>query len=275
VGGLRALSGLFLRQLEHRKSLWLIVGLVAVMILVGYFVDRSMQTALEQGESYDVATRRARTALSSYTEQVKGYAVALVMLTAALIAPAARRDGTAQFVMGLSVSRYRLAAAQATALALFLAAAVFVMHCGYAIAARKVDPLTPLELALGWVGLLVPLLLMAATVFSLSLSKPAAVSWIVLLGLPYLALPLAEALMSQFPERTTVRLEYLVDNLQMLFPSHQDVVVWPRLSLGLATSPAAHWGLEWTHACLASLFWVALGLWMYRNLDLGSRTPTR
>jgi ABC-type transport system involved in multi-copper enzyme maturation permease subunit len=271
------LTALFLKQLVRRKSLWAVVAVVGAMLLVGYLVQKQMDEALRDGVRYDVATRRAASTLDAFASQIRGFSVALVLLVSALVAPAARKDGTAQFLLSLSVGRYRLAAAQFAALSAFLSAVVFVIHAGYVFAARDLGVTSPAQIGLAWATLLGPLGLAAAVVFSLSLSRPAMVVYAVLIAVPYVALPLAEAATNEWPQRAPFWAPRLVDGLEFLFPKTESVILWPRLGLdpGSGEPPVSRWGWTLAQHGLACTFWIALGLWLYRGHDLGSRTPTK
>jgi hypothetical protein len=96
---------LFWQQLIRRKSLWIVMAVVGVALLVNYTIQSEMKAMLEDGVRYDIATRRAAASLESYAGQIRMGSVFLVLAIAALVAPPARRDGTTQFVLTLSVSR--------------------------------------------------------------------------------------------------------------------------------------------------------------------------
>ena len=269
---------LFWQQLIRRKSLWIVVGLAALVSLINLAVYSQMQQLLEQGVRYDIATRRAVAQLEGYAGEIRVWAFVLVVAVAALVAPPARRDGTTQFVLGLSVSRRRLALAQFGALALFLLIGTLVTHLGYSVAAWRLGVLRIPEALFAWVVLYAPLLLAAAPSFALSLTRPALVVYGVLLGIPYLLLTLLESLtgiegISRLPVGLRVLTARVFDNLQLFFPDWASLIPWPELVARTPERPPLPaLGLEWTHAVAASLFWVVWGVWAYRRFDLGSRT---
>ena len=277
MGQFISLTGLFLKQLLRRKSLWIVVAVVGAMALVNYLVYKQLQDALGQGASYDVATRRATSVLTGFAGQIRGLSVALVLLVSALVAPAARKDGTAQFVLCLSVDRHRLAAAQFAALSGFVVPAVLVLHCGYVLAASRLGAMSAVEMLAAWWALLAPLWLASLVVFSLSLSRGAITVYGILIGVPYLLLPLVGAAIGEWHALVPMTVTRLVDNVGLLFPKPEDMIVWPHLNLDVrsAEPPFPRWSWELAHHGLASGFWIALGLWRYRGLDLGSRTPTK
>jgi hypothetical protein len=277
MGQFTSLTVLFLKQLLRRKSLWIVVAVFGAMALVNYVVYKQMQDALGQGASYDLATRQATSALAGFAAQIRGFSIALVLLVSALVAPAARKDGTAQFVLCLSVDRYRLAAAQFAALSGFVVPAVLVIHGGYALAASRLGAMSSMELLTAWSALLAPLLLASLVVFSLSLSRGAIAVYGVLIGVPYLLLPLLGGAIGEWHAYLPLQTTRLVDNLSLLFPKPEDIVVWPHLGFEVHSTepPFPRWGWELAHHGFASAFWIALGFWRYRNLDLGSRTPSK
>jgi hypothetical protein len=272
---------LFWQGLIRRKSLWLVVAVVGVVLLVNYTLQSEMRQMLEEGVRYDIATRRAAQALESYAQQIRQASGFLVLVIAALVAPPARRDGTTQFVLTLSVSRVRMALAQYGALAVFISLAVLVVHAGYMVAAYRLGTLRWSEALLGWPLLLVPLLLVATASFSLSLTRPALLVYGILLGVPYILLPVLEGWVgsweaAQVPLSLRQSSASVIDNLGLLFPRWGELVIWPRLSLPTPERPPLpSWGLEAIHALSATAFWVATGLWAYRRQDFGSRLPTK
>jgi ABC-type transport system involved in multi-copper enzyme maturation permease subunit len=277
MGQFTSLTVLFLKQLLRRKSLWIVVAVFGAMALVNYVVYKQMQDALGQGASYDVATRQATSALTGFAGQIRGFSIALVLLVSALVAPAARKDGTAQFVLCLSVDRFRLAAAQFAALSAFVVAAVLVVHGGYVLAASRLGAMSTMELLAAWSTLLAPLLLASLVVFSLSLSSGAITVYGVLIGMPYLLLPLLGGVIGQSHAHLPMAMTRLIDNVRLLFPKAEDMIVWPHLGLDVQATepPFPRWAWDLAHHGFASAFWIALGLWRYRSLDLGSRTSTK
>ncbi len=82
--------------------------------------------------------------------------------------------------------------------------------------------------------------------------------------------------LTRLPLALQIGLARIVDNLQLFFPDWTALIPWPSLVLRTPERPPLPaLGLEWTHALAASLFWVLWGLWAYRRLDLGSRTPQK
>lgn len=276
----RSLVWLFWQQLIRRKSLWIVVALAGVVLLINFVIAAQMKGMLEEGVRYDIATRKAAAALDSYAGQVRQWSVVLVLVVGALVAPPARKDGTTQFVLTLSVSRRRLALAQFGALALLIVAGALVVHAGFAVASYRLGVLNLREASLSWLFLLVPLLLWATTSFSLSLTRPALLVYAILLGIPYLLLPLLAAFIGSWSTRVpeTVRLlaSRVVDNWSLLFPDVATLIAWPRAVFPTAVRPPwPTWPWEGLHALAAIGFWVAIGFWTYRRFDFGSRTPTK
>jgi hypothetical protein len=277
---LRSLVWLFWQQLIRRKSLWIVVALAGVVLLINFMIAAQMKGMLEQGIRYDIATRKAVAALDSYAGQVRQWSVVLVLVVGALVAPPARKDGTTQFVLTLSVSRRRLALAQFGALALFIVAGTLVVHAGFAVASYRLGVLSLREASVSWLFLLVPLLIWATTSFSLSLTRPALLVYAILLGIPYLLLPLLTAFIGSWntkvPEAARLLASRVVDNWSLLFPGVATLIVWPRAVLPAAVRPPwPAWPWEALHAVAAIGFWVVIGLWTYRRYDFGSRTPTK
>jgi hypothetical protein len=272
---------LFWQQLIRRKSLWIVMALVGVVLLINGAIQSEMKEMVEQGVRYDIATRRAAASLERYAEQIRQGAIVLALVVGALVAPPSRRDGTTQFVLTLSVSRARLALAQYGALATFILAGTLVVHAGYMAAAYHVGVMRVSEALLAWPSLLAPSLLVAAASFSLSLTRPALLVYGILLGIPYLALPVVEMFVGSWKQQNVFLLVRLfsarwIDNLDLLFPRLAPLVIWPKLALPTPERPPfPAWGLEALHALAATAFWVVIGLWAYRRHDFGSRIPTK
>jgi hypothetical protein len=276
----RSLVWLFWQQLIRRKSLWIVMALAGAVILINFVIAAQMKGMLEQGIRYDIATRKAAAALDSYAGQVRQWSVVLVLVVGALVAPPARKDGTTQFVLTLSVSRRRLALAQFGALALLIIAGTLVVHAGFAVASHRLGVLNLREASISWLFLLVPLLIWATTSFSLSLTRPALLVYAVLLGIPYLLLPLLAAFIGSWstkvPEAVRLLASRVVDNWSLLFPNVATLIVWPRAVLPTAVRPPwPAWTWEGLHALAAIGFWVVTGFWTYRRYDFGSRIPTK
>jgi hypothetical protein len=271
---------LFWQHLVRRKSLWVVVALVGGAMLIDLVIQSQVKGMLEDGIRYDIATRRAAATLDQYVSQIRSAAVFVVLLVGALIAPAARKEGTTQFVLTLSVSRLQLALAQFGALALLISLGAFVVHAGYCVAAYRLGILKVPEAFFGWVVLGIPLLLLATTSFALSLTRPALVVYAVLLGVPYLVAPLLNEWVGSWTTRVPETLRFmsarLVDNLGLLFPDPELLIVWPRLWAAVPQRPPyPSWGLETLHHLAAVALWIAVGLWAYRRHDFGSRIPTK
>jgi ABC-type transport system involved in multi-copper enzyme maturation permease subunit len=271
---------LFWQQLIRRKSLWIVVALVGVVLLINGIIQSQMREMVEQGVRYDIATRRAAQSLESFASQIRWGAIVLALVVGALVAPPSRRDGTTQFVLTLSVSRSRLALAQYGALATFILVGTLVVHVGYMFAAYHVGVMRVSEALLAWPSLLVPCLLIASASFSLSLTRPALLVYGILLGIPYLALPVIEMYVGTWKESVFLALRLFaargIDNLDLLFPRLAALVIWPRLALPTPERPPfPAWGLEALHGLAATAFWVVIGLWAYRRHDFGSRIPTK
>ena len=92
------LVGLFAKQLARQKSLWIVAAVLGSTFLIGHLAQRGFEQALGEGESVEIATRRAVAVLEDYAEQARRLAVVLVLMVSALVAPRARRDGTVQFL---------------------------------------------------------------------------------------------------------------------------------------------------------------------------------
>ncbi len=189
---------------------------------------------------------------------------------------AGRRNGTAQFVLSLGVRRDVLAAAQYCALALVLVAATLILHVGFAVAGLKTGALGGHEAALAWVTLLPALLAVAACVFALSLTASAPETYLVFLGIPFLtsALP---SIISGFPKGFPLWLARGIENLGLLFPDPDQLVLWPHLSFGrsLGGTPLPQWTWPLAQSAAAVAFWIVLGLWRHWRHDFGSRTALK
>ena len=271
------LTSLFLKQLIRRKSLWIVFIIFAGMVSINYMIQSRMDEAIGQGISVDIATRQAASALESFAGQVRWSSVFLILIVSALVAPQARKDGTTQFVMTLSVNRLRLAFSQYMALSVLVFASVLIVHVGYVIAAQKLGIITIAEMAFSWVFLLIPLMLFSAVIFSFSLSHSTIVTYIVFMAIPYLAIGLAEAGVHQWAEHVPMVLVRFVDNVELLFPKMEGLIIWPKLTFGVVskTPPFPNWTWQIVHTVFASLFWILLGFWFYRHYDFGSRTATK
>jgi hypothetical protein len=271
---------LFWQHLIRRKSLWVVIALVGIVLLINAVIQSQMKGMLDEGVRYDIATRRATATLEGYAEQIRQGAALLVLIVGALIAPSSRKEGTSQFALTLSVSRFRLAFAQFGALALFILLGALVVHVGYSFAAYRLGILRTADALLGWAVFLVPLLLLAVASFSLSLTRPALLVYVILLGVPYLAVPLLTAFIGSWSTRVPEALRLLssrvVDNVGLLFPDLGPLIVWPKLWFSSpARPPYPAWGWEAFHQMAAVALWVVVGLWAYRRFDFGSRIPMK
>jgi len=273
--GLGALVRLFLRDLARRRFVWFLVIISIVAVVVIRWTTGTVEDAVGSGEPYDIATRRAASQLEGLAETLRTLAYVVAMLIAAQIAPESRKNGTAQFVLSLGVSRNALAGAQLSALLLSVTAGVLLLHGGVAIAGLRSEAVTPVEAAAGWVTLLVPLLLVSASAFALSLSSSVVETYLVFFGVPFLtqALPSFTRGGSDAFPGFAMR---AIDNLGLLVPWFDHMSPWPHLAFE-ATSGAPHPEPGWhaTHIALATAFWMVLGLWLHRRHDFGSRTAVR
>ena len=272
---------LFWRHLVRRKSLWVVIAIVGVVMLVNGIVQSQMKGMLENGVRYDIATRRAAAALDTYAEQIRQGAVILVLVVAALIAPSSRKDGTTQFVLSLSVSRLRLAAAQFGALTIFVLLGTLVIQVGYSVAAHRLGILQPAEAVFAWIFLFALLLVIASTSLALSLTRPALVVYAILLGVPYLLLPVLTGFANDWestrvPAGLRLAVARTIENVGLLFPDVGALIVWPKLTWATPERPPLpSWRLEALHELAVVTLWIVIGLWAYRRYDFGSRTPMK
>ncbi len=84
----------FWQHLIRRKSLWVLIALVGVVMLINAAIQSQMKGMLNQGVRYDIATRRAVAALDAYADQIRQGAVLLVLVVGALVAPASNDTRT-------------------------------------------------------------------------------------------------------------------------------------------------------------------------------------
>lgn len=276
----RALIWLFWQQLIRRKSLWIVIAIAGLAVLMNYAISEELEQMLEGGMRYDIATRRAIGTLDAYGGQIRTGAAFFVLIVAALAAPPARRDGTTQFVLTLSVSRLRLAYAQFGALAVLVLLGTLTVHAGYFVAARRLGVMRLDEALFSWLMLLLPLLAVATASFSLSLTRPALAVYAVLLGVPYVLLPVLEGFVDEWSLSVPLALRLVagrtIDSMQLLFPHPDALIVWPRLKpVLLERPPFPAWRWEVLNHLAATALWVVVGLWSYRRHDFGSRTPTK
>jgi hypothetical protein len=276
----RSLVWLFWQQLIRRKSLWIVTTIAGLAVLLNFTISQQMQEMVEDGVRYDIATRRAVGMLDQYAEQARAGAILFVLLVAALVAPPARRDGTTQFVLTLSVSRLRLAVAQFGALTWFVLLGTLIVHVGYCVAAYRLGTLRADEALFSWLLLLLPLVFVAMTSFSLSLTRPALLVYAILLVIPYVLFPVLEGALDEastsIPEALRLAGGRAIDSLQLLFPYPDSLILWPRLGPpAYPRPPFPAWQWEILNYLAATAFWVVAGLWAYRRHDFGSRTPTK
>src|SRR5689334_14583091 len=118
---------LFWLQLIRRKSMWVLVALVGVVLLINTMIASQVKGMLRDGVRYDIATHRAVGFLDFSAGLLRQGALVLAVIVGALVAPGSRKDGTTQFVLTLSVGRLRLALAQFGALALFIVLGTLVI----------------------------------------------------------------------------------------------------------------------------------------------------
>jgi hypothetical protein len=277
MNSLRTLTLLFLKQLICRKWLWIVIVIFASMMLFNYIVQARMERTLGEGVSYDIATRQAASELTSTAANIRAFSVFFVLIVSALVAPASRRDGTTQFVLTLPVSRFKTALAQYAALSVFVLISVLIVHAGYVIAALKFGFMSKEEIALAWILLLIPLMFYSAVIFSLSLAHPAILTYIVFIAIPSIFIGLAEFGIKESADKVPMIAVRFIDNVRLLFPDVDGLILWPKLSPGIAPPdpPFPDWTWQIAHVVLCSFFWILLGLWFYRNYDFGSRTAVK
>jgi ABC-type transport system involved in multi-copper enzyme maturation permease subunit len=275
VTGFGALVRIFLRDLARRRLLWALVLITMAVVAVNYWIAGSVEEAVGNGESWDIATRHAASRLGDLVSWLRPWLGIVVVLFAAQVAPESRRNGTTQFVLSLGVSRNVLAAAQYVALAILLCAAVLIVHAGFSVAGVRTGYLSAQEIALSWITLLVPALATAGAVFALSLTASPLETYLVFLGVPVITRILPGAI-GGFPRVFPLPLVRGIQNFSLLFPEFDELVLWPHLSFGGGTAaphPQWHWAL--VHASAAIAFWVLFGVWLQRRHDFGSRTALK
>jgi hypothetical protein len=274
VTGFGGLVKLFLRDLVRRKFLWVLVVLTLAMVGLTYATTRTMEEAIGNGETWEMATRRATNQLESFASWMRPWLAFAVVLLAAQLAPESRRNGTTQFVLALGVRRHVVAAAQFAALTLVLTAGVLIVHAGFVVAGLRAGNMHANEIAASWVTLLAPLLAIAASVLSISLTASALETYLIFLAVPLLAsiVPTIHGV----PKVVPLALVRALENLNLLVPNPTELTTWPRLTFGDAHGPPSpEWGLLVAQACTALAFWMLLGLWRQSRHDFGSRTATK
>jgi ABC-type transport system involved in multi-copper enzyme maturation permease subunit len=259
------------------KALWIICAVVISMLLLNFYFQSQMNEWLEGGMTYDMATQRASSNLNSMAKQVRTYSVLLVIIVSALIAPASRKNGTTQFVLSMQVTRLRLSIAQYAALAVFITSAVMITHLGFSIAGLYIGSMGLLEVLIGWISLLLPLLVIAAISFSLSTAFSSIAVYITLFGIPFLILPLIDTLMNWKGKWLPVSVARLFDNIGFLFPNPEFLMFWPHLSSGHMVTdppfPIYMWSI--LNFVFATAFWISISYYFFANYNIGSRQPLK
>lgn len=264
---------IFLQQMIRSKALWIMSGILALMILLNFYYQNQMREWLQEGMTYDMATQKAASNLKQLANDICEFSILFILIISALVAPASRKNGTAQFVLGMQISRFQLALSQFWALSVFIAAAVIIIHLGFGIAALHVNYIGLAELLFGWLPFLLILLITSAAVFSLSLSFSSIMVYIIIYGVPYVLLSLLEALIQWKGQWVPVAIARLIDNIGLLFPDLRMLIFWPHLFPETAVTdppyPIWHWPI--LNFLFAAGFWIALGYYFYRNYNIGSR----
>lgn len=273
MGPFLTLVKIFLLQLIRSKALWMVSGLLLAMLLLNVYYQSQFEEFMEEGKTYEIATKEVSGRLKDIAVQLKSYAVYFVMVIAALVAPASRKNGTTQFVLTMQVSRLQSALSQFTALSIFIGASVLVTHLGFCIAALRVDFLGFPELLLSWISFLLPLLSIAAVSFSISLVCSPVAVYLILFGIPFLLLPLLDSLMTWKGEWVPVAIARLIDNIGFLFPEAGSFIFWPYLSPNMMISdpPYPVWTWSVLNFVFATVFWILAGYFFFHKLNIGSR----
>lgn len=272
-----SLVKLYIKQLVHSKTLWIIGIIIAGMFIMNYFVRSNMDEILGSGASYDIASRKATSLLNNIAGTIRSYAAVIIVIVSALVAPQSRKNGTTQFVLSLSIGRYRLAFAQFCALALFIVLSIFILHIGFVACAGQYGVLNLSEIAFSWVYLLLPLLLYAVIVFVFSLSFSAIETYIVFLAIPAVGFSLLHYVAGELAGSIPLMLVRVIDNLSLLYPDFDSIIIWPRVAMEIHSKepPFLDWTWQYIHILFSSAFWISLGLWCYRRYDFGSRTAIK
>lgn len=267
------LTWLFIKQLVHSRSLWGVLCVIIGMSLFNYYFYKDIMESLEHGVSYASAAQQAQRTLKNFASEVRDYAPFLVVFISALVAPMARKNGTAQFLITMSVGRRRLALTQFSALMTFFFASLMAIHIGYVVAAFSVGAISVPQAALSWIFLVVPLVLLAAPVYCISLSVSSVGTYLIFLAVPLLGFELLEWAIKEAPGFSIQPMVRLSNNLTFLFPDIGDLLLWPGISAPSTVTgpPYPEWSWRIIHSVLSSCFWVVLGIWLYRNRDFGSR----
>ena len=272
--GFGSLVKMFVRDLVRRRFLWLLVAMTLAMVSLAYATSRTMEDSIGNGETWEMATRRASSQLDTFASWIRPWLVFAVALFAAQVAPESRRNGTTQFVLSLGVRRPVLAAAQFVALALVLGSGVLIVHAGFVVAGVRAGHMSFAEVSVAWFTLLAPLLATAACVFAVSLTASTLETYLVFVVVPLLAsiLPTVHVVPQAVPPAFVRALE----NVRLLLPDPVELMTWPRLTFGAADGaplPECRWLVAQAAAAVA--FWTLFGLWLQGRHDFGSRTAAR
>jgi hypothetical protein len=254
---------------------WLVVLATLGVIAVNFGVRRTMESALGEGASWEMATRRAASNLEQIAGQVRSWLPVSIIVLAALVAPESRRNGTTQFALSCGVRRQMVAAAQFLALATVVVVVVAVVHIGFAVAGLPAGAMSTVDIAMSWAGLMFPMLGLALSVFAFSLTATALETYLVFLGLPFL-LRTVPSLVGGVPKSLPRLLARMMDNVGLLFPEPEELIPWPHLRYGTSdVPPAPAWEWPLAHLCVVLTFWFVLALWRYQRHDFGSRTAVK
>jgi ABC-type transport system involved in multi-copper enzyme maturation permease subunit len=269
MNAFKSLVELFLRDLVRRRMVWIIIVALGVMFWFTELMRNTVEEALQNGESYDIATRKAISQLASIGDNIRHWLPLVAAVLALQLAPESRRNGTTQFVLSQGVGRVRLALAQYVALCLFLLAIVLIVHAGYFIAGMRLGAVSVSELALSWITLTATVFLLAAMIHAMAMTLSPIEVVLLLLAIPMLAHSLPQ-MTSSLSNRWTWLLT-LSDNITLLYPKVDAMLPWPHLWF----DARVHWSWSLAHGVLASTFWIVLGYWLLRHQDVGSRTAIK
>lgn len=252
------------------------VALLLGAIAIQYGAVAAFGDSLARGESWDVASRQARSRIDEIASSTRSVLAFVVVLLSAQLAPETRRNGTLQFVLSLGIGRGKAALAQLGALFAFLTVAVLLLHGGFVVAGVRTGALAGAEIAIAWIYLLLPVLALATAVFAISLTASAVETCLLFVGVPFVVRTIPQSLMRGYPRGTPRVAVHVIDNVGLFFPSAEDLVVWPHLSYTPepgAIAPEPRYLA--VHLAVAVAFWVTLGVWRFLRHDLGSRTALK